>query len=312
MPSGELEFLKWLEASAVRTSGIHRSIGDDAAILAGGPDDWVVATDTLAEGTHFQVGEDPERIGRKALAVNLSDLAAMGASPRAALLALTLPHGFSPELPRRIVQGIRALGAQFHCPLVGGDTTTHRGGIVATVTVLGCVEPGRGVLRSGARAGDCIFVTGALGGSLQGRHLDFVPRLAEAALISTWGPSAMMDVSDGLLLDLARLAEASGVGFELDLERVPVHPDAAHSQTTAAGLPEMPWHELPLPRLAALRDGEDFELLFAMNREAATGLLRHWSLPTPLTGIGEFQTHGNVVRWKGTRWPALPLGYVHE
>lgn len=240
----ERALLDWLQ----RTSGddIAVPLGDDAAGLSlPGAGPLIVALDTLAEGSHFESDTALARIGRKALAVNLSDLAAMGAEPIGCLLGLTLRTGTGDDEARAIVDGLRDLGARFRCPLIGGDTVFHDGGLVLSVTALGTPMGAQAITRRGARVGDRLWLTGAIGGSFaSGRHLDFEPRLAVArGLVEEGAPRAMIDVSDGLLLDLHRMADASNVGFEIFLGDVPVHEG--------------------VDRRAALGDGEDFELLLA-------------------------------------------------
>ena len=299
--SGEEGFLRWLAATSERVPELLVPPGDDAAVWSLGEDRSIVlAADAVAEGTHFRPGEDPLLIGRKALAVNLSDLAAMGAEPLCALATCSLPHGFDPALPRRLVEGIRELGSAHHCPLVGGDTIYADGPLSLSVTVIGSPLPGGPVLRSGGRAGDLLGLTGALGGSLRGRHLRFVPRLAEARRLLELGPpSAMMDVSDGLLLDLHRLADACGLGFRLRCDDLPVHPDAG-------------WDGRD-PLQAALSDGEDFELLVAAPKEVLARMRDEWNLETPLTIIGELiEGETRTMIRKGVERPAPRKGHVHR
>jgi len=217
--------------------------GDDCAVLPGGE---LLTCDPVIEGIHFLPDTPPRRIGWKAMARNLSDIAAMGGLPRYALVSL----GLRPDTPvcwvRELYQGLHAAARRFGCEIVGGDTAhVHREPFVV-VTVLGHAD--RPVLRSGARPGDVVFVTGKLGGSLRsGKHLRFIPRIAEARwLVEHVRVHAMIDISDGLASDVQRLAEASRVGFALASAQIP--------------------GELP----GALTDGEDFELLFTVPpRDAA-------------------------------------------
>jgi thiamine-monophosphate kinase len=243
----------------VRTSArVVEGIGDDAAVIAPpeGGRLLLFACDTIAEGVHFLPDAAPEQIGHKALACNLSDIAAMGGVPRAA----TLAFGCKPETPVEVIDGLwagmRALAAEFGTDLVGGDTHRSPHGLVLSVAIVGEVERELCVYRRGARAGDFVAVTGALGGSIAGRHLGFTPRvregrwLAERKLVS-----AMIDVSDGLASDLRRLCEASGVGAELQAARVPISADAQRLAQEGPG-------RSALER--ALFDGEDFELLMTV------------------------------------------------
>ena len=223
-------------------------IGDDAAVLPGGQ---LIATDTLLEGVHFDASATPEQIGHKALAVNLSDIAAMAGRPTAATLALTLPPHWDADFAARVLDGLLATAAEFGVELVGGDTTRWDGAAALSVTVLGLADTP--ILRSDGRPGDRLFVTGPLGGSLvSGRHLTFRPRVAEAQSIAAAVPiRAMMDLSDGLSSDLAHLCAASGCGVVVEAASIPRHEGADLA--------------------SALDDGEDFELLLAADADQIDG-----------------------------------------
>jgi thiamine-monophosphate kinase len=289
-------FHSWLARSGTPHPRVRVPIGDDGAVLSAPPGELVVAADLVAEGTHFTSGTDPRLVGRKALARNLSDLAAMAADPWCAVATLALPRGAPTGLARGITEGIRELGAAFDCPLVGGDTGTHGGGVVVSVTVIGTPHGERPVLRSGGREGDVLVLTGAVGGSGRGRHLRFTPRLLEMRRLVAFGPpTAMIDISDGLLLDLARLADASGVGFELEGDRVPLHADAGPGAD-----PE-----------AAFSEGEDFELVAALAPEAWARVEAAWDGPVPLTRIGTLVHEGRWLRLRGERRPARARGFRH-
>src|SRR5881227_3924542 len=157
-------------------------LGDDAAVLRVSNDANLVATtDMLMDGVDFELGRhEAERIGRKALAVNLSDLAAMAAAPLSALVSLALPRQGGESLAKRLYEGMLPLAAEFDCPIAGGDTNSWAGPLVISVTALGEVTPERRWLRSGAQPGDAIVVTGHFGGSILGQQFDFIPRIREA------------------------------------------------------------------------------------------------------------------------------------
>ncbi len=298
---GEQAFLDWLRTTGASREDILVPIGDDAAVMRPRADlDLVVSADAIAEGAHFHPGTTPEDIGRKALAVNLSDFAAMGAMPRFAFATAALPRGFHHETAVRITEGMRAIGAGHGVALCGGDTITHEGGLVLSVTLVGYVEPGLAVQRKGARVGDVIVVTGALGGSLPfGRHLSFTPRLAEGRKLATEGPpSAMMDVSDGLLLDLSRLCTMSGVGARIDASAIPIHADARRSDGD------------PLDH--ALTDGEDFELLFTMSPERLARVERNWCGNAPLSRIGVVTARGLTLVRDGRELEVEARGFEHH
>ena len=226
--------------------------GDDCAVLRSASGDLtLLSVDQLIEGRHFEPGTPLDRIAYKALARSISDLAAMGGRPTAALATAALPESFQDA--DALFDEMHRVAADFACPLVGGDIALTTGPLSLTVSVVGSPHAERGpVLRSDARVGDAVCVTGRLGGSFKsGRHLGFTPRLAEGAwLCDALGDrlGAMIDLSDGLGRDAGRIALASGVAFELDAPLIPCHPDVADA-------------------LAAVSDGEDYELCFTARGE---------------------------------------------
>ncbi|WP_018875805.1 thiamine-phosphate kinase [Thioalkalivibrio sp. ALE31] len=288
----------------VNADGVRLGIGDDAALLAvASGHELAVTVDTLVEGTHFFPDHPPASVGHKALASNLSDLAAMGAEPLGALLSLTLPRvdhdwlaGFS--------EGFLALAEEVGIPLVGGDT--NRGPLAISVTVLGAVPAGQALRRSGARPGDRLVVSGALGGAAFGLAHESARRArgaAGAALPADarepacdrlfWPRArlalgrglrnrarAAIDISDGLLADLGHLCAASGCGARVDWPAVPRDPLLAQIPDDQA-------------REYALGGGEDYELLFALPAGESLDLLA-FSVDVPLTVIGEC-TEGEAV-----------------
>ena len=287
--------------------------GDDAAVLAPGSGELVLTADALIEGVHFDLGFSSARdLGYKAIAVNVSDVAAMGASPRAAVVTLALSPPIEAAWVIELYGGMREAADEHALWLVGGDLT-RADRVAISVTVTGEVAPGRAVTRAGARPGDLVAVTGALGASAAGlriarggrirddlersllrAHLRPVARVGEGAVMARHGATAMMDVSDGLAKDLFRLASASGVGARLRLVDVPV----------AAGATEA----------EALGGGEDYELLVAMPGrealEAAAAELRG-SYGTALTSIGEVVAGAGLVAIDadGRERPLEPTGW---
>lgn len=267
---GEEELIRRLSRGIRTDSSVRRGIGDDCAVLAWSVRKWALfASDMLVEGIHFKAGARAEAVGWKALAVNVSDVAAMGGWPRHAVVSLGLPPATPVRWVDGLYRGLNRCARTFGVNLVGGDTTRAPKRII-DVAILGEVEKSKVVYRSGARPGDWILVTGRLGGSLRsGRHLIFTPRLREArAILSRTRPTAMMDLSDGLWVDLPRLCKASGVRAVVRADRVPRRPGCSLRQ--------------------ALTDGEDFELLIAVEETHARRLLR-WArrgLPCGLTEIG--------------------------
>ncbi len=233
--------------------------GDDLAVISFHGHTLLAGTDSVIEGVHFVAGTTPEAIGRKAVTRNLSDVAAMAARPVACLASCVLPRDVSTEFANRLVESVRRTALHFQAPLIGGDTALHRRDAPLTLCVTVLAEPLSAthppVLRSGGRAGDRLMVTGSLGGSLlqdgTGKHLDFVPRLEEAeSLLTVLGGQlhAMMDLSDGLAQDAARMATASNMQAVIVANHVPCNSGCD-------------WQR-------AMSDGEDYELLFAIEPNA--------------------------------------------
>lgn len=253
--------------------------GDDCAVLlSADPAAFdLLKTDCLVEGVHFLPGTRPESVGWKALCRSLSDVAAMGGTPRCALVTLAVPADRATATVEGWYRGLREAAAAFGVSIVGGETSSLPGTVdtaFLSVTVTGDVAREGCLLRSTARSGDLLAVTGRLGGSLaSGRHLGFSPRIAEGAWLAGAGrlrPTAMMDLSDGLAKDLPRLAKASGVtGWHLDPSALPRHPGCSIDQ--------------------ALGDGEDYELLLTLDPAIADDLAAAWRQAFPgtlLTRIG--------------------------
>ena len=276
---------------------VQVAIGDDAAVLHGPAGArFLFASDMLVEGVHFRRRTvPPRRIGWKALACNVSDIAAMGGLPLAAVVSLGIP----PKTPIRFVDelyhGLASCAHRFNCPVVGGDTVRSPR-VVIDVAILGTVESRHLTLRSGARVGDAVFVTGRLGGSLRsGRHARFTPRLREAQeLVRRVKVHAMMDLSDGLASDLWQMSRASRVTLRVEASRIPV----ARAAKTV--------HH-------ALMEGEDFELLFAVSRRDAARVPQHLG-SCPVTRIGTVVRRGVGVELEGSSGqikPLTPRGFRH-
>jgi thiamine-monophosphate kinase len=287
--------------------------GDDCAVLDPGlPGRWLLfKTDAVVEGIHFEPSTDPARIGHKALARCLSDVAAMAGTPTHAVITLALPSPFDPARVEGIYAGLNALAARHRVAIVGGETTTNPERLLISVALLGTVPRGRCPLRSGARAGDVLLVTGTLGGAVRsGRHLDFEPRLEEARwLADQFEVHALIDLSDGLARDLRQILKASGVGAELWAEAIPISPAA---RTEPGARAAAGW---PAPLVAALTDGEDFELLFTLPATRAGEVEAAWAARfdrLPLSRIGRIRAEpGLVVRDRDGVRPLTLDGYVH-
>ncbi|MBI1849222.1 MAG: thiamine-monophosphate kinase [Planctomycetes bacterium] len=298
----EATLVAWMRRHAPKHDGVRIGIGDDAALVRT-PPATLVTTDMLLDGVHFVWGRDrPAEIGWKAIACNLSDIAAMGGRPEYALVSVGLPSWLAKKDAEALHQGMLRAASRFGVRIVGGDTNASLGGVVVSVTVLGS-PTGRPVTRAGAHVGDAVCVTGSFGGSIRGRHLRFVPRVEEALVLARgWKVHAMMDVTDGLLLDASRLARESRVGIEIDAPRVPIA-RAARDLARDSG-------RTPLEH--ALSDGEDFELLFTLPKAQARRLESHPPFRTRITQIGVVVRRGLYVRdASGNRTRVEPRGYEH-
>ncbi|MEM1449643.1 MAG: thiamine-phosphate kinase [Planctomycetota bacterium] len=253
------------------------SRGHDAAVLLSPGERLATCVDQCIEGVHFVPEADPARAGGKAVLRTLSDLAATAARPVAVTLAVRAPAERDESWLREAIEGAQDAAARFDAELVAGDLAAAPGPAALVVSALGGVDVDREpVGRDRAVPGQSVFVTGPLGGSLaSGRHLEPMPRIDEGQALARAGASALMDVSDGLALDLSRVARASGVRIEIDAALVPIHDDA---QNAAAGSGREPLDH-------ALHDGEDHELI-------ATG-------PTSLAGRGRAILIGRVVEGEG-------------
>jgi thiamine-monophosphate kinase len=236
------------------------------------------------------------------MAANLSDIAAMAGRPLAAVVGVGLPRKGGRALAEEVYLGLREVADEFDTAIIGGDTNSWDGPLVISVALLGEATPRGPVGRGGARPGDWLLVTGPLGGSILGKHLDFTPRVREAlALHEAAGLHAMIDVSDGLAADVWHLCEESGGGAVLRAEAIPVSPAALQMND---GRP---------PLEHALGDGEDFELVFAVSPEDGRRLVETQPVPgVTLSVIGECVAEGLWLEEQGARRPLAPRGYVHE
>ena len=278
-------------------------IGDDMAqISLGRGVSVLITTDMLLDGTHFDLRTATlKQVGYKAMAVSLSDCAAMATVPLAAVVAVALPHGFSGERLKELHAGIVLAGDKYNCSLVGGDITSWRTGGPFAICVSMLSKPGEKppVRRDGAEVGDVICVTGSLGGSGRRKHLEFEPRVREALeIVRRAEIHAMMDISDGLTSDLGRICSQSGVGALVDASAVPISDDAKHEAD---------------PLDAALNEGEDFELLFTLGAEEWERLHQGWGDPLPVTQVGRI-TDAERVEIRMTDGRTMDLkagGYDH-
>lgn len=310
--SDEFAYIAWLRQRTRPDPRVLVGPGDDAAVLQPPHRSLVVTTDMLMDGVDFHLAEvGGARAGRKALAANLSDLAAMAAIPYAVVVSLALPRRCpipdltTRQLAEQIDTGIRTLAGEFDVPIVGGDTNSWDAPLAISITALGEASTRGVVRRNGAHPGDWILVTGPLGGSLLGKHLDFTPRVREALALHAAAPlHALCDISDGLAADLFHILQESGCSAVLRAADIPITADAfLLSQRT--GRP---------PLEHALYDGEDFELVFTLDPEDARRLLHHPPVPG-LVAIGICLPGTPPSLWleqpDGSRQLLPPRGWTH-
>jgi thiamine-monophosphate kinase len=298
--AGEFEFIEWLrrQQTPAPPDFVLVPPGDDLAVLKWPAGELLlVGADQVLDGVHFDSAvHTPRQIGRKAMNRNLSDCAAMACVPAAAVATVAAPRGVGVEYLKELYLGLREAADAFGCAVVGGDTGSWAGKLALSVTILGRsagVEP---IRRSGARPGDVLCVTGPLGGSLLGRHMNFRPRVKEAAALAALGPpTSMIDLSDGLSRDLGHVCREGNVGAVVRAADVPVHNDV---------LKMPPDGRTPLDH--ALHDGEDYELLFTIPQHALDNV-------APTHVIGTIQSERGV--WlqhpDGHREPLEPDGWEH-
>jgi thiamine-monophosphate kinase len=302
----ESDFIAWLRDRLPAHRRLTVGPGDDAALVSlDGGSELLVSIDVLTDGVDFRLAEvDPRRIGRKALAVNLSDMAAMAGRPLAIVVGVALPRSGALRLARQLTEGMIPLAEEYDLAFAGGDTNTWDGPLVISITILGEPSPRRPLRRGGAQPGDWIVVTGSFGGSILGHQFDFQPRVKEAlALHARYQLHAGIDVSDGLSLDLSRLATESGCGAAVRLDAVPI----------AAAARELSRLDERTPLEHALSDGEDFELVLAVPPDSARRMLADQPLAVPLSVIGEFVAAPGL--WQldaaGCKTPLPPRGFEH-
>ena len=270
--SSEDQLISRITERLVQRDDVQIGPGDDCAVVdLGNGQLQLLKTDCVVEGVHFYPDEKAERVGWKAIARVVSDIAAMGGTPQAFVVTLVLRADTSLDWLDGLYSGMQKCASRFDVSIVGGETSSAPEGSANVISIAGTghVKESNLVLRSSAKVGDSIFVTGDLGGSIKGKHLDFIPRLHEAQwLVENHSPSAMMDLSDGLAKDLPRMAKLSDVGYLVDFENVPTNAGCKLAQ--------------------ALSDGEDYELLFTCPESEVEELQRHWPKSFPkLSKIGK-------------------------
>ena len=302
----EREFLNWLRTQMSGSEAVVLGPSDDCAIVNVSPGcQQVLTTDMLMDGVDFVCDQhDSTQIGRKCMAVNLSDLAAMGATPKFALVSLSLPHAWSVDETQKLMTGILSMSQEYGISVVGGDTNRWDRPLVVSITAIGEVAMGEAWRRSGAQVGDRLVVTGPCGGSLLQKHLHFLPKISEANwLREKSGIHAAIDISDGLAWDTFQLAKASGLSAILNESDIPVAQDAVNRSK------ETGWS----PLQHAMEDGEDFELVLAVEPESLLSIQKDWPFEQPLVDFGEIVEDDGfwVRRPDGSMSNYRPEGYEH-
>jgi thiamine-monophosphate kinase len=253
---GEFGLIERLKKSIKTDSQVYRGSGDDCAVIAFDKKRYQLLTcDMIVQGVDFTIKDSPYFIGRKALAVSVSDIASCSGLPRYCLVSLAMPKDTRVEFIDRLFKGMLSIAKEYKINIVGGDISSA-GALIIDVSMLGIVEKKYLTLRSGAKIGDIIFVTGKLGGSIRGKHLRFKPRLKEARFLAgNFKVNSMIDISDGLASDLGHILEQSSAGAVIYEDLIPLSKQA-------------------LKLSDALFMGEDFELLFTVSRKEAKKILR--------------------------------------
>ncbi len=303
MSTTEDEITGWFaRQSKLSPEDFPIGIGDDMAQIRIGDESVFITTDMLLDGVHFNLQQTTlKQVGYKAMAVSLSDCAAMATIPVAAVVSVALSKSYGTEELKKLHCGIIQAGDKFGCALVGGDITCWKSEnpFAISVAMLSKQAKNEPVKRSGAEAGDIICVTGTLGGAGFGKHLEFEPRVKEALKIAQMVKiNSMIDLSDGLSSDLNHICKQSGVGAVIEAAKIPVSDDAVKTDK---------------PLDSALNDGEDFELLFTLSQSDCKKLFDKWDEPLPIHKIGTINQSGKIqIRMQDGRIIELEAkGYDH-
>ncbi len=301
---GETEFIDWVRARVAANARVSIGPGDDAAALDfPAASRCLISTDMLLDGACFRLEDaGPYRIGRKAVSVNLSDIAAMAGVPLAIVIAVGLPRSSGMELAQELFRGMEDAANENSVAIIGGDTNTWQGPLAISATVVGEATERGPVKRSGARPGDWVFVTGPLGGSILGHHLDFKPRVREALeLHRVVDLGALTDISDGFALDLFHITRESRCGAVTIAKQVPISDAAKRMNDNFSPLDH------------ALCDGEDYELIFTVSASDGKRLVdAPEAISFRVFHVGECVENGFWIDDGSARRPLEPRGYEHR
>jgi len=293
----ELTFIDYITKIFKTKKPVVKGIGDDCAIIDYTKGKYLLLTcDMIAEGVHFTEKTPPYKIGRKAMAVNISDIASMGGVCKYALISAGIPRKKGTKFLKEIIKGIRDISREFNIQIIGGDTNSSSK-VVINVTLIGEVLKKDVVRRSGAKVGDLIFVTGILGEGKK-KHLNFIPRIKEAKiLVKNFKINSMIDLSDGLSVDLNRIAKESRVGARIYKSLIPL-PDKDASIDKS------------------IYEGEDFELLFTASKSESKRIIKRMGKKEdlPISLIGEVvnkKSGVKLIEEEGKSRALKPKGYEH-
>jgi len=293
---GEFNFINRISKAIKLSIRVIKGIGDDAAVLSYTKDKYLLfTTDMLVEGKHFHKSARAGLVGEKALSCNISDIAAMGGTPKFAVISIGFPGSLDLKYADGIYKGIRKAACRFGVDLVGGDTVDSEK-IMINIALIGEVEKKNLALRSNAKENDVIFITGNIGGSIKLKHLNFTPRLKEARfLVKNFKINSMIDISDGLLADLGHILKESNKGAIIHESEIYVSKSALNFDS-------------------AVRDGEDFELIFTLPGSDADRLKKTWPFKTRLSRIGRICSSRKglfLIRKNGKLEKIKPAGFTH-
>ncbi|MFQ5963746.1 MAG: thiamine-monophosphate kinase [Candidatus Scalinduaceae bacterium] len=302
----EFAFIKWIRNQQKKDKNITIGIGDDcSSIKVNDNKVYLVTTDMLIEGTHFELKKNtPKEIGRKSIACSVSDIAAMGCFPKYAVISICFHYNVKTKFAKELFMGMKKEADEYNIKIVGGDIVSGKKILAINVAIFGENDGLIPLTRSGARAGDIIMVTGTLGGSILRKHIAFKPRLREGLILNKkFHINSMIDVSDGLIADLNHILEESRVGAILYEDKIPISPDARRL-ARKTGLSTL--HH-------ALHDGEDYELLFTLPNKESDKLVESRAFPIRVSKIGHIKKSIGlfIQNSNGKRKKIKPKGYEH-